>query len=247
MEWDFYFCTLNGQPAAVMLDLDLIRQVPDPARPFLWEVGITLRQPDADGFSTEPETPVLFALEDRLVQTLTDKADTRYVGRTTTARQRTFYFYAPVSFFLHETVGEALEAFPAYPYSAASRSDPGWDFYKEILYPAAQEWQRILTRRMHARLQADGLPPDLPLCIAHRLQFAREHDRSQAEPLLQAAGFLLSEREYLAEAPFPFLLQAIREEAFTLEDLQAVVQWLNQLADQWGGTYGGWSTLSGPA
>src|SRR5690606_18463753 len=93
VDWDFYLCRVDGDPASIFVDLGLARDAPVNDRPHMAYVRVYMQSPRPDGLSSQEEFDALVRLENSLTSALSADNATIYVGRNTSGGCRDFYFY----------------------------------------------------------------------------------------------------------------------------------------------------------
>jgi hypothetical protein len=194
-----------------------------------------MQQPRPDGLSSSEEMEALSNLEDALLDSVAQEGVNIYAGRNTSGGNRDFYFYTadPVAF--AEQVEGLMRSFPDYRFETGGRADPEWEVYFDLLYPSADDLQRILNRRVVGSLQAHG---DLA---------------SQARPIdhvayLPDANAAASLRVYLGELGFVVDDAKVEDGVFTVglrrsdrpHAMDEVVLPIARRVHDLGGVYDGW-------
>lgn len=142
-DWDFYFCRVDGELASIFVDLGIAASVPITALPHMAFIRLHMRQPRADGLSSQEEFATLSQIEDALEATLVVEGSSTYVGRNTTAGFRDFVFYLSDPSNWDARVKAALLPFGTYRCEVGSRPDPEWLAYRNFLHPSEENLERI--------------------------------------------------------------------------------------------------------
>jgi hypothetical protein len=82
--WGSYFANVNDELASLYVDIG-VEGVPDSERPWLLWTWVHVREPREDGLSSSAETPVLYRIEDALIEAVKKGTGADLVGRITTA------------------------------------------------------------------------------------------------------------------------------------------------------------------
>ena len=98
--------------------------------------------------SSDEEFTDLMALEDDLAKRNQGRQGV-YVGRLTTRGRRIFYFYTDDPETLEAELTTTLGRHPAYRFHVSGRPDPEWSTYFDFLYPGAEDYQRMMKRRLN--------------------------------------------------------------------------------------------------
>ena len=245
--WEFYLTQVNSKPASISVDLALMANAPDPAKPSLLSIWLHLKHPHPEhDMSTNEEFDDLVKAEDSLVPALRDAFATRFAGRITGDGRREFYFYAGRNGDPKPAVTQALASagLSGYSVDAWMQADPEWKQYRELLYPGPGMLRWIGDRRVVDSLAQNGDRPEVPRPIEHYAYFDGSAVR---EAFLQAAialGFTLVRRiEPTAEHPRPGVIVAKTQPA-DLDTVHASTSALEKAATALGGEYDGWETVA---
>ncbi|MCI4671973.1 MAG: DUF695 domain-containing protein [Bacteroidia bacterium] len=239
-EWDFYFCKVEGHLASIMLDLALSKHLPLEEKPYLIQLAVAIQTPDIHGLTLSSEAEVLFIMEDRLAEHLSESLQGIYAARSTSNGKRTFYFYCSSSVGYEGVISEVMDGF-SYEYSVQSTTDPGWTFYQQFLYPTPQEYQSIQNRKVVDQLIAQGDDPKIEREVAHKLYFPKLELAEECVEKLEKEGFKTGR---IHEKSGSTLAEAIilRNDPVDVEHMDKLVQMLNQTVGKFGGEYQGWNT-----
>ena len=241
-DWNFYLCTVNDILASVFLDLELRKAVPDKTRPTLLWVWVKMKTPRGDGLSDSSEFESLKAIEEKLTEKMAEHLGAVFCGRITTAGRREFYYYAPRSEPLAQTVNLAASGFHGYKFAWGQQADAEWSQYLNVLYPNEEQLQCISNRNVLAALEKEGDPLKAPRDIWHWIYFQTAAER---EKFLAAATKLNYRVEPNPEGgpdDFPFGLEIVRFQSIDPFDVDEAVIELFRLAKAHRGDYDGWET-----
>jgi len=240
-EWDFYFCKVEGHIASIMLDLALEKHLPLEEKPYLIQVSVAIQQPDVHGLTTSGEAEVLFIMEDRLAEQMSEALDGIYAARNTSNGKRVFYFYCTAQDGFEAVVSEIMEGF-SYTYNLQCTTDPGWTFYRQFLYPTPQEYQSIQNRKVVDRLVAQGDDPQVERQVAHKFHFPELRQAQNFSKQLQKEGFTQGK---LQEKSGSTLVELVltREDPVHMEHIDELVQLLRKAVKEYEGEYKGWNTV----
>ena len=241
-DWDFYFARVDGAVSSIFVDLGIRPDVPVEKRPWLLWVFVTLKQPNAEGLSTNEEAPTLQAMGEALDANITVTCGAQMVGRITGAGRREFYFYAEEPGPLDEAVRTAMKSFEGYEHECGSTLQPDWDQYVELLYPSTTNLQRMFNRRVLQELAERGDVHERPRQVDHWLEFPGEEARAACRDTLVAIDFKV-EAEYLgedADADMPHALVVSRVDSVDSHTINGITLELVRVAAEHGGRYAGW-------
>lgn len=242
-EWDFYFCTIEEQPASIMVDLALFDLAPIAEKVDFIQVAVDLNEPNEHGLTTPGEAEILYVLEDRLAEHLATNLSGVYAGRNTHSSKRTFYFYCASSIDAKGVVAEVMDHFPDHRYRSDTMEDPGWAFYRQFLYPSNLEYQSILNRRVIEKLEEVGVKAADRQKVEHFLYFKSQTAREMFLERIRHDNFAVigqGHTEHAGRPPFSLVLE--REDKVDTQSIDAVVLYLIREAETCQGEYDGWGT-----
>lgn len=144
--WDFYFCHIEGKPAANFVDLGI--EAPQSDKPFVAYMRVFLSRRGADGLPAPDEFDLLVDIEEFLIG-VAAKRDAVYVGRSTTDGTRCFIFYTSDGDLLARHIERAFATFNDYRFETDWGRDAEWKVYKDFLYPDPRALRVIAYRRLH--------------------------------------------------------------------------------------------------
>lgn len=242
-DWDFYYCRVDDKPASIYLDLAAIAYAPLAQLPHMAFIRLRMREPRADGLSSQAEFGALCALEDHLVATILGEG-VQYVGRCTTNGCRDFVFYIADAPAWPDQVAACMAAFPDYSVDVGVREDPQWSTYSGYLYPGERDMQIIQNRRVCQALEEQGDTLQAPREIDHWLSFANAEAASAFAQAAAAQGFAVRQRasqaDDQAEAAGPCTLQLWRHDTPGYSAINEVTLPLFEQAKAGQGVYEGW-------
>ena len=242
-DWDFYFCTVDHQPASIFLDLGIRESVPVAGREDLVWLRLYMKSPREDGMSGKEEYDALVELEDALGTALSTHSDRlQLVGRNTSDGTRDFYYYADNGTWAEATISSAMVQFPTYEFEVGSRHDPNWDAYLEFLYPSERDMQMIQNGRVLAVLERDGDQHDVVRSVSHWVYFDGAAARERFVVDVSAKGFKEVSRCDDASPPRPYGVTVSGETDVNYKSINNVTLQLFDLAKEHGGEYDGWET-----
>jgi hypothetical protein len=232
----FYLTNLDGQPASFVVDLNA---EPAESHPLRLQLRVPLLKPRPDGLRDASELEPMGAIEDRLVDALTEQTDALYVGRLVTRGATEFFFYLPRESGpklddLKGLVGDLGE----YTMEYLAAEDPDWGMYTEFLYPDPYSYQAIANRSLLEQLQQAGDVMTVARTIDHLAFFDTAAQAQEAATRLEAAGFD-------TDAPAPredgqVGLQFHREDALADGQADAFVAEVLDIILPLEGSYDGW-------
>jgi len=239
--WEFYLCSLDAAPASVLVDLSAAAVAPVADLPFLGWVRLRLRAPGPEGMSSTQELEQLSQIEDHLMQALPRTGAARYVGRSTAAGCRDFYFYAASAGRWQPRVAAAMAGFDQFEFECGTREDREWRTYFEVLHPDAEDLQRIQNRRVCDLLEQHGDALTLAREIEHWAYFPDAAARTRFLAAVEALGFRICELWDEPEAT-RCGMRFVRLDVPSFSGIDELTLPLYQAALEAGGEYDGWET-----
>ena len=239
--WKNYFSKLNGVPASIAVDLALGDDAPILSKPWLLWVRLRFKLPRPDGLSSSEEAPILFAIEDALVEQLKTRSNAIECGRTTAGAERVFYFYSDSTPDFEPAVNDAMKKHPAYKFECGKQSDPSWEKYLNVLYPSEEEFQLVANGDVLGQLMKGGDTLKAEREVTHWIFFESSDGRLSFRKGSEKLGYHTDE-EYAIEGEQPYAIRVRRTHAVTPNVIDEVVLELFRLAKRLGGSYDGWET-----
>ena len=188
--WDFYFSSIDDEPASVFMDLGIRGTLPiENLDHFAW-LRLYMKSPRSDGLSSTDESEALYNVEDALAgaaQASTMKM--QYVGRCTSAGTRDFYFYSADGPGSEALLQEALSPFSGYEFETGSRPDADWEVYIEFIYPTERERQGIENRRVLDSLADNGDRAEVVREVCHWIYFREAKARNEFAAAVTEKGY----------------------------------------------------------
>lgn len=238
--FDFYIATLDGDPAAIALDMGAADHAPVRTHRRRLAVRITMKQPRPDGLRSREEFDALTAVEDRISEAIGYELEGWMVGRVVYRGNTDVFFYVPTAQADdEERLAECIERNCAdYDVATNWTEDRAWKFYFEFLWPDRATMQVMANRRVLQQLEEAGDDPDAVRTIDH---FAFFEDNKTC--LRVAAA--LSDRGYDVDAPQEredgsWSLQFHRDDALAGGRIDAVTSEILEVIGEDDGAYDGW-------
>jgi hypothetical protein len=242
-DWDFYACRVDDKPASIFVDLALACAAPIAHSPALAYVFLEMNAPRPDGLSSQTEFATLAAIEDALEKELCAERRTVYVGRSTSAGRRDFFFYCGDAGDWKERVDAVMRRFPDYDFDCGARGDREWRTYFEFLYPSPEDHQRMRNRRVCFNLEKHGDALAEEREIDHWADFPSAAARAAFIERAEALGFRLRGSRDPEKPGDRFGVRLYRRDVPSFDGIDNVTLPLFQLAEELGGDYDGWETL----
>lgn len=240
-DWDVYVTKTKDKLTSVMTNLGLREAAPMPDKPIVLILRVDLRTDDGQGFPKAEEVRVLDRLEDSLVLHLEKQLSAIYAGRYTSSRRRDFYFYTDDTLHAGRIVDELLRQGSGYAYTLDKRSDPGWTYYADVLYPTPRLMESIQNRRVVDRLVELGDVLERPRTVTHVIYFKTENGRKAFANEMMKEKFIIdgfADEKGIADRPF--LIKISRTDKVTLESIDPIAVHVWEMALKFNGRYDGW-------
>lgn len=231
--WQFYPTLVDDQPASIFVDVGL--DTPIAGFGELAWLRVHMHTPRPDGLASQEEYDALVALENDVVAAIIAVDAAIYVGRSTSASVRDFYFYTTGAGFA-ERVAAIMAVWPEYRYDYGCRCDEAWTTYRNFLYPTGEDLQRIGNRDVVRQLLAHGDDPEKPRLINHFAYFPTEAGRAGFAAWLAEHGYLVAPFGPSGNDQLAVLFERI-DVPNQIDDATVA---LYQAAGENGGDYDGW-------
>ncbi|MEM9935286.1 MAG: DUF695 domain-containing protein [Bacteroidota bacterium] len=241
-DWDFYFCSLETQPASIMVNLAQKHIYTQEDYPHLLSLRVPLLHPNDYGLTSFHEAEILYLMEDQIAEHIIFYLGARYVARLTSRGQREYFFYCKTRIDINNIIEEVMGEFPDYQYEYQLYDDPSWTLYHEFLYPTPQEYQSILNRHSVNKLEEMGDVLVKPREVVHTLCFPTFHAMHAFTEELEGQQFNILHTSCENRGENPFILTISRKDAVDQYTIDQLVSWLLEKALKFQGGYKGWKT-----
>lgn len=241
-DWKSYLCKVNDNLSSIFVNVGLRRDVPIVAKPWLLWIWVYFQAPRPDGLSDNKEAPTLFKIEDALTANLHQQCGAIACGRITTQGRREFYFYGETKAGLKDAVANALRPFDEYRFDTGEQEDSLWEQYLNVLYPSAEEFERIKNREVLEVLANHGDVSGASREVQHWMYFKSEKNRAAFKEAVAKAGYRIESESTLDDEESPFGISVTRNQSVEQDLINAAVSELVQLTEQFEGEYDGWET-----
>jgi regulator of RNase E activity RraB len=237
-----YLCHVNDKLASILVDLSLIDTAPDAKRPWLLWVWVYFNSPRPDGLSSSEEAPKLYAIEDRLTPSLERACGAIFPGRITTEGRRELYYFAFTRGGFEDALKSTMAMFPDYRYDFGDQSDPDWSQYRNVLFPSAEQLQRIANQDVLDSLKKEGDKLLAPRDISHWIYFQTDLSRAEFKKSAEHLGYQVNGENDDPKWEKPFGICLVKHQAMSQEEIDKTVLELFRLATVFRGEYDGWET-----
>lgn len=238
--FDFYIATLDGDPAAIALDMGAADHAPIPTHRRRLAVRIAMKQPRPDGLRSRDELPALSNIEDRICDAIAYEVEGWMVGRVVYRGNTDVFFYAPAPQPEDDQrLAECIER-NCGDYEVATNwtDDEGWSFYFEFLWPDRATMQTMANRRVLQQLEEAGDDPTRSRTIDHFAFFDDEKICTRSAVVLRGRGFVVDPPQERDDGSWS--LQFHRDDVLADSRIDAVTTEILELIAEDDGAYDGW-------
>lgn len=178
-EWNFYTCQIGDDdaPAVVFVRTDLFESTPDPSRPWAVLVSLTLKCKHHRGLLSSDEVDAVWRIQASLAQAIQAGWNGTFVGRYITKGQLWLLYYVerePDTAILEAGIESSA---PGYLYSTQIFEEPGWNGYRDCLYPNEIAWLEIGNTPVLEAMMDEGDTLEQPRHTLHWLYFPTRSSR----------------------------------------------------------------------
>lgn len=243
-QWETYVTPVDDEPAAILLDMGIAEEAPDPDRSVLLTMRLFLKSPTEEGFASDEEEPKLIEIEDAFIDAVELTTAATLVGRITMQGWREFAFYAKSPEGFQDTIAEAMEAYEGYNYETDEQDDAEWSYYFDLLFPGDEDLQQIFNDKLIDKLteSGDSLTTERP--VDHFANFRTAEDRQEFVNAVSGSGYrlLAEKRDEDSSSELPFSVTVRREHAVDWDTIDELTLELFEHAQRAGGHYEGWGS-----
>jgi hypothetical protein len=239
--WELYMKNLEGHPASVQFNAGISMEIEMQKyiHPTVAFVKVTLQEPNEHGLLSEDEESEILFMEDKLEAAMLKFRIGKYVGRVITNATVTFIYYLQFTYNWQDFLDFALDEFSSYEITSGYQEDSEWNYYKNLLYPTAKEWQIIQNHKVCASLKEQGDALHQKRAIEHKVYFV-EGDREGFMEALEKEGFSFQKEIENDEGVKG--IQFYRFDKPFYYDIDELTLYLIDQAEAFGGAYDGWET-----
>lgn len=238
-DWDFYFATIENEPASIALDIALADVAPIEELPYMLWASVKLMRPDENGFPDKEEATIMAAIEDELAEKV-KSIDAIQVGRVKSGGMQDLYFYGPTDEGFEDLVLEVMKQYPDYLFATDIEEDKDWNEYLGYLYPDHYQYQSMQNRRVIDQLQQQGDQLTTARDVDHFLLFATAADRAAFITAAEQLNYKVVSQEEQKDEELPYSLNLVRKDVADWQSVDDYVWELCQLAEKHNGEYDGW-------
>ncbi len=191
--WELYMKNLEGHPASILFNAGISMETEElrSTHPTVSFVKVMLKEPNENGLLSKGEESEILFLEDKLEATMLKFRIGKYVGRIITDNTVTFLFYMQFTYNWQDFLEFALKEFDSYEITNGFSDDSEWNYYQNLLYPTAKEWQMIQNHRVCKSLKDSGDNLQIARAIEHKLYFVDFSKKDILIKELENKGFVI--------------------------------------------------------
>jgi regulator of RNase E activity RraB len=240
--WELYMKNLEGYPASVLFNAGISMEMEELkfTHPTVAFVKVMLKEPNENGLLSEAEESEILFLEDKLEAAMIKFRIGKYVGRVITNSSVTFIYYLQFTYNWQDFLEYALEEFESYEITNGFSDDSEWNYYKNLLYPTAKEWQMIQNHKVCQSLSESGDNLQIARAIEHKLYLQDESKKVALENELVKNGFVIQEE--IENEDGVKGLSFYRLDKPFYHDIDELTLFLIDTLEAHGASYDGWET-----
>jgi regulator of RNase E activity RraB len=240
--WELYMKNLEGKPASVQFNAGISMEIEELVYtyPTVAYVKAKLKEPKENGLLSENEEPEILFLEDKLEASMIKFRIGKYVGRIISDGHVTFLYYVQYTYNWVDFIEFALNEHGTYEISNGHSADGDWNYYKNLLYPTAKEWQLIQNHKVCDSLKEQGDNLYLKRAIEHKLFFTNKEKSEALREKLVEDGFKIQAEIEHEEGAKGFSFYRIDKPFY--HDIDALTIELIDTLEAYGASYDGWET-----
>lgn len=244
--WETYIANYeNSKPGTTVVRMDLINNVPIKKYDIILVTGLIYKSPDESGFPDSEQLKQLQDIEDKLVNIVSSKFESIYVGSFMHDSKRRCYFYLKDSTQLRNT----LESFYAENSSnfkniTKIEGDKDWEYYKEFLYPNEDIRNYLADEKVVQNLIDSGDKLEKARQVDHWSFFKTKQDAEKFSDEIKNMGYDVEKIEKLKDKnEYPFIVNFSKNEHVDLNSIYKITTNLRLISTKFGGDYDGWETF----
>jgi hypothetical protein len=240
--WEIYMKNLESKPASILfnagisIDIEKIKYI----YPQIAFVKVELKEPNDRGLVSREEEIEIAFLEDKLEASLIKFRIGKYVGRIFHNGYVTFLYYLQFTYNWQDFLDFALDEHSSYNITSGFQEDEDWNYYYNLLYPKAKEWQIIQNHKACDVLKAKNDNLLSPRAIEHRAFFNKNIKKEELFERLQADGFEIQNEIKNSDGIEGIKFYRVDKPFYT--NIDAITLLLIDTLDEYGATYDGWES-----
>jgi uncharacterized protein (TIGR01619 family) len=242
-QFELYYKNIEHKLGVVSVDLGLAKVVPLHYQYNLLWLSLKMTNPLANGLTSPQERKQLEEVEEKVISAITNKYDSSFIAKTTSAGFRKLYFYAGDLANFSSELKIVTRNFPLYQFSFEIKEDVDWSLYFDFLMPNELQYQSILNRHEINKLQEDGDSLEQERLVLHHLKFKNKQGRESFLNFVKIEGFKFENEKLSDDDPdFPAFLEISRVDHIDMNHIDQFVLSLRETANRFDGQYINWET-----
>ena len=237
--WESYPAFVDDAPAMFLLNMGLVERAPIAEASTLYLIKVEMAEPGEHGLGTAAEAERFMPFEDA-VCAATTAAGLYTAGRVRTGGHWEMGFYGAEGVDLSEVLDGVGEIVAEFEIMIGGGDDPEWDFLLGYLAPDRERWQWIMDARVVRQLEEHGDDAEKPRPVDHALHFATEDALATFVKKATELGYRESQRKQEDGRELPWMVEVVREDPVTVDEIHDAVMELMTIAEELGGDYDGW-------
>jgi|GEM_PF-7060820 len=229
--WHFFEGTRRGKLAQIFVNTGITERAPLAGLPWCLRFSVALNEARDDGLANARESGKLARIEDALLNHSLTSKHLEYIGRITSAGERSWLLYASEEA-PRQVLFDADEQSQHYDVEFEALHDPEWKSYRELA-PTQLDWLYVENEKRLRELEREGVRLLDEHQVEHRVSF---------ENAVAAQHFAGAIKKLEAQVldDHPERLRFVRTHALDMASLSAVTAALTLYAQEFDGRYLGW-------
>ncbi len=242
--WEIYMKSLEGKPASILFNAGISMDVENfkYIYPTIAFIKVKLKEPKENGLLSSEEEPEIMFLEDKLEASLIKFRIGKYVGRIINDGYVTFLYYLQFTYNWQDFLEYALDEHTEYEISTGFQEDSEWNYYKNLLFPNAKEWQIIQNHKVCDALKAKGDTLELSRIIEHKIYFTNSTQEQREELLNVLKEDKFEKLEDIKSENGVEGVVIFRDDKPFYTDIDELTLKLIDICEEYGASYDGWET-----
>ncbi|PHR56035.1 MAG: hypothetical protein COA44_09210 [Arcobacter sp.] len=240
--WELYMKSLEGKPASIQFNAGISMEIEDMGYtyPIIAFVKAKLKEPKDNGLLGENEEPEILFMEDKLEASMIKFRIGKYVGRVISDGYVTFLYYVQFTYNWPDFIEFALNEHEGYEITNGHSEDSEWNYYKNLLYPSAREWQLIQNHKVCNNLIEQGDSLRIARAIEHKIFMPSVEKKEALIQALIILGFKMNDEIENEEGIKG--LDFYRLDKPFYHDIDPLTLSLIDIAEEHDAQYDGWET-----
>ena len=242
--WEIYMKSLEGKPASILFNAGISMEIEkiQYIYPTIAFIKVKLKEPKENGLLSSQEEPEIMFLEDKLEASLIKFRIGKYVGRIINDGYVTFLYYLQFTYNWQDFLDYALDEHTEYEISTGFQEDSEWNYYKNLLFPNAKEWQIIQNHKVCDALKAKGDTLEIPRIIEHKIFFTNSSQEQKVKLLETLKADRFEKLEDIKSEDGVKGVVVFRDDKPFYTDIDELTLKLIDICEEYGASYDGWET-----